>query len=351
MINDKVYNQILTITNGNIEKIEILSSREVRDGVSVTIKLFASRSKLVSFCKKIGLDVKINGSIFALTTNGRTLLAGGYFGNSYIVSSSTDGGLTWTPSSSAQSLLQSPAYPASVQSICWNGVRWVAGSYSTNRIIYSSDGINWTASSSANTVFGSTVPSIIWNGTFFIAGGDGASHGISTDGENWVRNSSIEAIFDTYTPSYLASRSILPRAGTTSYINTAAISYIPAASVNWVSPIPITLKAGVDIIAANVSTVNRNVSTITVNVSSIAGNVSTLRITRYLYGSGTTSSGTLAVTFSTAFASAPNVTATISGSTAGFINVVSITTTGFTVNTYNISGTLTNYPFNWHAVL
>ena len=65
MINDKVYNQILTITNGNIEKIEILSSREVRDGVSVTIKLFASRSKLVSFCKKIGLDVKINGSIFA----------------------------------------------------------------------------------------------------------------------------------------------------------------------------------------------------------------------------------------------------------------------------------------------
>ena len=74
-------------------------------------------------------------------------------------------------------------------------------------------------------------------------------------------------------------------------------------------------------------------------------------ITRYLYGSGTTSSGTLAVTFSTAFASAPNVTATISGSTAAFINVSTITTTGFTVNTYNISGTLTNYTFNWHAVL
>jgi len=65
MLNDKIYNQILTITNGNIEKIEILSSREIKDGVTVTIKLFASRSKLVSFCKKIGLDVKLNGSIFA----------------------------------------------------------------------------------------------------------------------------------------------------------------------------------------------------------------------------------------------------------------------------------------------
>lgn len=302
----------------------------------------------------------VNGSIFALATNGRTLLAGGYFGNSYIVSSSTDGGLTWTPSTSAQSLLQSPAYPASVPSVCWNGVRWVAGSYSTNRIIYSSDGINWTASSSANTIFGSSVVSIIWNGTFFIAGGDGNSpnEAISTDGDTWVNSSSIGAIFDTFTASYFASRSILPRAGTTSYINTAAISYIPAASVNWISPIPTTLKAGVDIIAANVSTVNRNVSSITanvssitINVSSITANVSTLRITRYLYGNGTTSSGTLAITFSTAFASAPNVTATISGSTAGFINVSSITTTGFTVNTYNISGTLTNYTFNWHAVL
>jgi hypothetical protein len=302
----------------------------------------------------------VNGSIFALATNGRTLLAGGYFGNSYIISSSTDGGLTWTPSSSAESLLQIPAYPSAVQSICWNGFRWVVGSYSTNRIIYSSDGINWTASASANNIFGSTVNSVIWNGTFFIAGGDGLSpnEAISTDGETWVNSSSIGSIFDTSTSSYFASRTVLPRAGTTTYLNTAAISYIPSTSIIWASTTPRTLNAGIDRLAANVSTVNTNVSsiagnvsTVNTNVSSIAGNVSTLRITRYLYGSGTTSSGTLAVTFSSAFASAPNVTATISGSTAGFINVLSITTTGFTVNTYNISGTLTNYTFNWHAVL
>ena len=66
IMNDSlVYNKILTITNGNIEKIEILSSREAKDGIIVTIKLFASRSKLVSFCKNIGLNVTLNGSTFA----------------------------------------------------------------------------------------------------------------------------------------------------------------------------------------------------------------------------------------------------------------------------------------------
>lgn len=73
--------------------------------------------------------------------------------------------------------------------------------------------------------------------------------------------------------------------------------------------------------------------------------------TKYLYGSGTTSSGALAVTFSTAFTSAPNVTATISGTSPGFICVSAITSNGFTTNTYNISGTLSNNTFNWHAVL
>jgi hypothetical protein len=74
-------------------------------------------------------------------------------------------------------------------------------------------------------------------------------------------------------------------------------------------------------------------------------------VTKYLYGTGTTSSGTLAITFSSAFSSTPNVTATISGTTPGFICVSSISTSGFTVTTYNTSGTLTNYSFNWNARL
>ena len=73
--------------------------------------------------------------------------------------------------------------------------------------------------------------------------------------------------------------------------------------------------------------------------------------TKYLYGSGTTSSGSLAVTFSNSFTSAPNVTATITGTSPGFICVSAITSNGFTTNTYSISGTLSNNTFNWHAVL
>jgi hypothetical protein len=47
----------------------------------------------------------------------------------------------------------------------------------------------------------------------------------------------------------------------------------------------------------------------------------------------------------------PTVTATITGSTAGFITVNTITATTFIVNTFNTAGTLTNYPFNWIATL
>jgi hypothetical protein len=73
---------------------------------------------------------------------------------------------------------------------------------------------------------------------------------------------------------------------------------------------------------------------------------------RILYGTGTTSGGTLAVTFSPViFNGAPAVTANITGTTAGLITISSITSTGFTANTFNTAGTLTNYSFNWTAVL
>jgi hypothetical protein len=66
VMNDSIaYNKILTITNGNIEKVDILSSRKSNDGVVVTIKLYASKTKLVSFCKTIGLNVSLNGASFA----------------------------------------------------------------------------------------------------------------------------------------------------------------------------------------------------------------------------------------------------------------------------------------------
>ena len=226
-------------------------------------------------------------------------------------------------------------------SILWNGTAWLITSQSlSNPIMYSTNGINWSSVTSKFSNWNYT-RGILWNGSFWIVGGDGNNAGcaISLDGVNWATCRAVETIFPTGN-IYLASRNVLP----INPVTPAAISYFPSTSITWASTVPRTLTAGIDTLAVNVSSININVSSITANVSSI-------RITRYLYGSGTTSSGTLNITFSTAFASAPNVTATISGSTAGFINVSSITTTGFTVNTYNISGTLTNYPFNWHAVL
>jgi len=107
-------------------------------------------------------------------------------------------------------------------------------------------------------------------------------------------------------------------------------SYTPTTSANWLSPAPSTIMNGLDNIAANISTIG------------IKGS---------LRGSGTTISGSLTITFSSPFTSIPNVTATITGNTAGFICLSSITTTNFTVNTHNISGAPTAYTFNWQAVL
>ena len=67
-------------------------------------------------------------------------------------------------------------------------------------------------------------------------------------------------------------------------------------------------------------------------------------------GSGiTNSSGVVNIVFTTPFMSAPFVTATITGSTPGFINVTNITVTGFTVLTFNSAINSAPYNFNWNA--
>ena len=70
------------------------------------------------------------------------------------------------------------------------------------------------------------------------------------------------------------------------------------------------------------------------------------------YGSGTTDGVTflLAVAFTTPFASAPNVTATVNDASASFASVGSVTTTGFTAYTWNASGGV-SAGFNWQAML
>jgi hypothetical protein len=191
-----------------------------------------------------------------LASNGQIILLGSAGNGTSLYSSSN--GTTWTVRAAALLTQGVLAYPAGVNCIVWNGSIWVVGSYSANRIIYSTDGINWTASSSANTLFSNSVASIVWNGSIFIAGGDYLNYvvAISRDGINWTNNTIITSVLPSANsaPYIFGNRSIPPIVGTNAYINTAAISYMPATSGNWVAPIPRTLTAAIDRIAAAVST-------------------------------------------------------------------------------------------------
>jgi hypothetical protein len=70
------------------------------------------------------------------------------------------------------------------------------------------------------------------------------------------------------------------------------------------------------------------------------------------HGTGTTSgAGLQVITFPSGFSSPPNITATISGSTPGFICVTGITTIVCCIYTFDISGGAASYDFNWQAIL
>jgi hypothetical protein len=198
--------------------------------------------------------------INTIATNGRLWLFGsGGTSNSSIISYSTDG-FNWS-ASNAVNILGAYSYPPQVQDITWNGSRWVvATATTTNSLIYSSDGISWTASTngSARMTFGS---SVTWNGSIYIAGGsENINAPISTDGNYWSSgtllnlSSLLPAGYYNSQSIVIKSRNLLPYVGTSGFVNTTAISYIPATAGNWVSPAPRTLTAAIDRIAAAVST-------------------------------------------------------------------------------------------------
>ena len=70
------------------------------------------------------------------------------------------------------------------------------------------------------------------------------------------------------------------------------------------------------------------------------------------YGSGTSdvSAFTLAVTFTTPFASTPNIQACVTDASATWVSIGSASTTGFTAYTWNASGGV-QAPLNWLAML
>jgi hypothetical protein len=125
---------------------------------------------------------------YGLAWNGSLWVAGGFNG---VMACSSDG-IRWQ---SITSLFINRCY-----TIAWNGTLWVAGGKTGNQIVYSYDGINWTASSSGNAAITYECRALAWNGTLWVAGGSSTTVGLvaySSDGINWTLSSNGSTIFTT----------------------------------------------------------------------------------------------------------------------------------------------------------
>ena len=107
-------------------------------------------------------------------------LASGIYGSNKIAYS-TDG-ITWTGSTSAASVFSQVVYATA-----HNGIIWVAGSEGNPALAYSYDGITWTSSTSGNSVL-TMCGCVTYGNGMFIAVGKGSSYSIaySYDGINWT---------------------------------------------------------------------------------------------------------------------------------------------------------------------
>jgi hypothetical protein len=183
----------------------------------------------------------IPNTINHIEWNGSVWLIGG-IGTNVIVYSSN--GIDWTASTPITSTV-----PIQCNTIGWNGSVWVAGFQGVSDNIisfvigYSYDGITWIESTSANSIFTFGCARITWNGSLWIAGGGETNRiAYSYDGISWIPSSSGNILFSGFGLS-LASRRVLPYVGT-------GLKYIPAVPSNWTSPAPTTIANALDRIAA-----------------------------------------------------------------------------------------------------
>ena len=71
---DLVKDEIVSVSNGNIQKFEILSEVQMQNGEwSNTLKAVVSVTKLTSFCESKGIGVEFKGSLFAFNINQQIL--------------------------------------------------------------------------------------------------------------------------------------------------------------------------------------------------------------------------------------------------------------------------------------
>lgn len=78
VVNDNlVKDEIISVSNGNIQKYEIISESALPDnlGYTTTLKTIVSISKLTSFCESKGMQIEIKGSLFAFNVIQKELSA------------------------------------------------------------------------------------------------------------------------------------------------------------------------------------------------------------------------------------------------------------------------------------
>jgi len=95
-------------------------------------------------------------------------------------------GINWTANTSASALLDEGIF-----TVVWNGSLWLAGGNcnpnppTSDKIIYSYDGITWAASESQRLIFTGICVGLAWNGQRFVGIG-GQQIAQSTNGLDWV---------------------------------------------------------------------------------------------------------------------------------------------------------------------
>ena len=115
-------------------------------------------------------------------------VAGGYGTNRLAYSTN---GINWTTSTSGNSIFTVYCYAVAYG----NGV-WVAGGYGNNSIAYSTNAITWTASTSGNNLMTHACNGIAYGGGLWVAGGSGTNKmTYSTNGITWTASTSGNSIF------------------------------------------------------------------------------------------------------------------------------------------------------------
>jgi hypothetical protein len=191
-----------------VGKNAILTSKD--DGKTWTASKSANSVFKIANIGEDGIGV-VSGAIH-VAWNGSIWVAAGLGKNA--IATSKDG-TTWTASKSANSVFKVeydtvlPFTAAECSGVAWNGSLWVAAStLGKNAIGTSKDGITWTASKSANSLFkipGADVSGAIdvaWNGKLWVAVGIGKNAiATSKDGKTWKASKSANSVFSNPDPN------------------------------------------------------------------------------------------------------------------------------------------------------